>query len=171
MGLAKDIRGLPIGWVAERTGLSVSAIRFYEEEGLVSPGRDRGGRRLFQRADVRRLSFVLIAQRLGFGLAEIRAALDALPEGRTPTRDDWTRLAEGFRARIDARMAGLAALRDKLDGCIGCGCLSLDRCAIYNPEDTAARLGEGPRYVMGDSPRAARDKGGQGQPEGEGLDE
>lgn len=151
MSLAKKVKGLPIGWIAERTGLSVSAIRFYEEQGLVHPGRDRGGRRVFERADVRRLSFMLIAQRLGFGLAEIRAALDALPQGRTPTRDDWNRLAEGFRDRIDARIAGLESLRDKLDGCIGCGCLSLDRCALYNPADGAAAFGGGPRYLMGDS--------------------
>lgn len=158
MALAKNIKGLPIGWVAERTGLSVSAIRFYETEGLVRPGRDRGGRRVFERGDVRRLSFVMIAQQLGFGLAEIRAALDALPQGRTPTRDDWTRLAEGFRDRIDRRMAGLAALREKLDGCIGCGCLSLDRCAIYNPDDGAADLGEGPRFLLGDSLEAPQDE-------------
>ncbi|MCB1341839.1 MAG: redox-sensitive transcriptional activator SoxR [Pseudooceanicola sp.] len=161
--MARNIRGLPIGWVSDRTGLSVSAIRFYEEEGLVHPTRDRGGRRVFERGDVRRLSFVLIAQRLGFHLAEIRAALDALPQGRTPTRDDWTRLAETFRDRIDARMAGLAALREKLDGCIGCGCLSLDRCAIYNRHDKAARRGGGPRYLMGDRSDEIRDEGESGQ--------
>lgn len=154
MALTKGIKGLSIGWVARRTGLSVSAIRFYEEQGLVHPGRDRGGRRVFARADVRRLSFVLIAQRLGFGLAEIRAALAALPQGRAPTREDWNRLAAGFRDHIEARLAGLAALRDKLDGCIGCGCLSLDRCALYNPGDGAAELGGGPRYLLGDSYRS-----------------
>ena len=143
------VRGLSIGYVAERTGLSVSAIRHYESEGLVNPGRDRGGRRVFVRGDIRRLSFVLIAQRLGFGLADIRRALASLPEGRNPTREDWARLAGGFRAEIDARIDGLVGLRDKLDGCIGCGCLSLDRCAIYNPQDKAAGLGEGPRYLMG----------------------
>ena len=143
-------KGLSIGYVARRTGLAVSAIRYYEEEGLVQPGRDRGGRRVFQRGDIRRLSFVLIAQRLGFALADIRAALDDLPQGRNPTRADWARLAEGFRQEIASRIEGLTLLRGKLDGCIGCGCLSLDRCALYNPHDKAATRGEGPRYLMGD---------------------
>ena len=141
-------RGLSIGYVARRTGLAVSAIRYYEEAGLVAPDRDRGGRRVFSRGDIRRLSFVLIAQRLGFSLGDIGAALDSLPEGRNPTRDDWARLAEGFRAEIDARIEGLSRLRSRLDGCIGCGCLSLDTCALYNPEDKAARAGAGPRFVM-----------------------
>ena len=145
------MRGVSIGFVAKRTGLAVSAIRFYEEEGLVCPGRDRGGRRVFARGDIRRLSFVRIAQRLGFSLTDIRDALASLPEGRNPTREDWARLAEGFRDEIDARINGLQALREKLDGCIGCGCLSLDRCSIYNPQDRAASFGEGPRYLMGDS--------------------
>lgn len=145
------MRGVSIGYVAKRTGLAVSAIRFYEEEGLVCPGRDRGGRRVFARGDIRRLSFVRIAQRLGFSLTDIRDALASLPEGRNPTREDWARLAEGFRDEIDARINGLQALREKLDGCIGCGCLSLDRCSIYNPQDRAASFGEGPRYLMGDS--------------------
>ena len=105
---------------------------------------------MFQRGDIRRLSFVLIAQRLGFALADIRAALDDLPQGRNPTRADWARLAEGFRQEIDSRIEGLTLLRGKLDGCIGCGCLSLDRCALYNPHDKAATRGEGPRYLMGD---------------------
>ena len=148
-GLALVARGLSIGYVAKRTGLAVSAVRFYEEEGLVSPGRDRGGRRVFERGDIRRLSFVLIAQRLGFSLSEIRTALDTLPKGRNPTREDWAALAGSFRDRIDARIAGFQDMRDRLDGCIGCGCLSLDRCAIYNPQDKAATLGEGPRYLMG----------------------
>ena len=144
-------KGLNIGYVANRTGLSVSAIRFYEEEGLVHPGRDRGGRRVFERGDIRRLSFVLIAQKLGFSLAEIRSALIGLPQARNPTRADWTKLAEGFRDNIDARIAGLTSLRNRLDGCIGCGCLSLDHCAIYNKQDKAATRGEGPRYLMGES--------------------
>lgn len=144
------MRGISIGYVAKRTGLAVSAIRFYEDEGLVHPGRDQGGRRVFARGDIRRLSFVRIAQKLGFSLTDIRAALASLPDGRNPTREDWARLAEGFRDAIDARINGLQALREKLDGCIGCGCLSLDRCSIYNPQDRAASFGEGPRYLMGD---------------------
>ena len=143
---------LSVGYVAQRTGLAVSAIRYYEDEGLVHPGRDRGNRRVFRRGDIRRLSFVMIAQQLGFSLAEIRAALNTLPGGRDPTRADWARLAEGFRAAIDARIHGLASLRDRLDGCIGCGCLSLDRCALYNPKDQAAQLGKGPRFVLRSAP-------------------
>ena len=144
-------RGLSIGYVAERTGLAVSAIRYYQEEGLVHPERDRAGRRIFARGDIRRLSFVLIAQQLGFSLADIRHALQSLPNGRNPTRADWARLAKSFQRDIDARIAGLTSLRDRLDSCIGCGCLSLETCAIYNPLDKAADLGEGPRYLMGDS--------------------
>lgn len=144
-------KGIAIGYLARRTGLSVSAIRHYEAEDLLHPGRDRGGRRVFERGDIRRLSFIRIAQGLGFSLSEIRAALDSLPKGRNPTREDWARLATGFRAEIDARIAGLTALRDRLDGCIGCGCLSLDRCSLYNPRDGAASLGPGPRYLLGNS--------------------
>ncbi|MEO1293523.1 MAG: redox-sensitive transcriptional activator SoxR [Pseudomonadota bacterium] len=144
--------GLSIGEVADRTGLSVSAIRFYEDEGLVAPLRDGGGRRRFDRSDIRRLSLVVVAQSLGFGLAEIRGHLDRLPDGRTPTRADWTRMARAFRTEIDARMARLERLRDTLDGCIGCGCLSLDRCKLYNPADRARSFGRGARYLMGDRP-------------------
>lgn len=150
--IRKTSPGLSIGYVGQRTGLAASAIRFYEDAGLVRPERDAGGRRVFSRGDVRRLSFVLIAQRLGFSLAEIREVLAGLPKGRNPTRADWTRLATGFRAEIDARIEGLSALRARLDGCIGCGCLSLDTCAIYNPQDAAAAKGAGPRYLMGDRP-------------------
>lgn len=145
-------RGLSIGFVAERTGLSVSAIRYYEEQGLVRPDRNAGGRRAFQRSDIRRLSFVLIAQNLGFSIAEIRDALAALPDARTPTKADWTRISDAFGQILDARIAQMKALRRNLDGCIGCGCLSLDRCKLYNPEDRAAQLGKGPRYVLGDKP-------------------
>lgn len=141
-----------IGALAERTGLSVSAIRYYETERLVSPTRNAGGHRRFLRGDVRRLSFVLIAQRLGFTIAEIRDALEELPEGRTPTAEDWSRISRDFRRELDARIAALTRLRDRLDGCIGCGCLSLESCSLYNPGDRAARRGAGPRYLMGDRP-------------------
>lgn len=144
--------GLPIGEIARRTGLAVSAIRYYEDEGLIAPFRNSGGHRRYDRSDIRKLSFVLIAQQLGFPLRRVRAALAALPEGRPPTRDDWTRLSREFRADIDARIDTLTELREKLDGCIGCGCLSLDRCALYNTEDRAAAKGAGPRYLMGDRP-------------------
>ncbi|MEL6609434.1 MAG: redox-sensitive transcriptional activator SoxR [Pseudomonadota bacterium] len=141
--------GLSIGAVAARTGLAVSAIRYYADEGLVHPVRNAGGQRRFDRADIRRVSFILIAQRLGFSLSDIRAALAALPEGRTPTKADWTRLSQAFRASLDARIAALEGLRSTLDGCIGCGCLSLEVCALYNPQDGAADLGAGPRYLLG----------------------
>lgn len=144
--------GLSIGALAARTGLAVSAIRYYEAQGLISPWRNSGGQRRFERADLRRLSFVMIAQQFGFTLPQIKAELDRLPGGRTPTKADWARISEGFRAALDARITTLTQLRDNLDGCIGCGCLSLEACALYNPVDRAAEMGSGPRYLMGDAP-------------------
>ena len=143
---------LSIGDLAERTGLSVSAIRFYETKGLVAAMRNSGGQRRFLRADVRRLSFVLIAQQLGFSIDQIRHQLSRLPAGRTPTRQDWTRISRAFRGELDRRIDTLTRLRDNLDGCIGCGCLSLQRCKLYNPQDRAGHRGTGPRYLMGDRP-------------------
>ncbi|MGB3179257.1 MAG: redox-sensitive transcriptional activator SoxR [Albidovulum sp.] len=145
-------RELTIGALARRTGLSVSAIRFYEARGLIHPGRNAGGQRRFARSDIRRLSFVMIAQRLGYTITEIAARLADLPEGRTPDVDDWSRMATGFRAELDTRITLMETFRDKLDGCIGCGCLSLKNCALYNPGDQAAAKGAGPRYLMGDAP-------------------
>jgi len=141
---------LPIGDIADRTGLAVSAIRYYEEEGLIKPQRNRGGQRRFQRSDIRRLSFVLIAQQLGFTIAQIRQQLNDLPDGRNPTKADWTKLSKKFRADIDTRLDTLTRLRDKLDGCIGCGCLSLQKCRLYNPQDRAKIHGQGPRFVLED---------------------
>ena len=141
---------LSIGELARRTGLSVSAIRFYEERGLVSAVRTAGNQRRFMRADIRRLSFALIAQRLGLSLAEIEAELATLPKGHAPTLADWEAISRRIRGRLATRIAMLEALRDRLDGCIGCGCLSLDRCALYNPDDRAARAGPGPRFLIGD---------------------
>ncbi len=146
--------GLTIGQIAERTGLAVSAIRFYEDQGLVHPDRNAGGQRRYERADIRRLSFVMIAQRLGFTLSEIRAQFAALPENRTPTKADWTKISRRFGAELDARIEGLITLRDRLDKCIGCGCLSLKQCHLYNRKDAAAAKGQGPRYLMGDTPDA-----------------
>lgn len=143
-------RGLSIGDLATRTGLSVSAIRFYETKGLVQPDRNAGGQRRYEPPDIRRLSFILIAQRVGLSLEEIRSALASLPDERTPTRADWERLSRHMRAGLDERIAMLERLRDRLDGCIGCGCLSLDTCALYNPGDVAAERGAGPRYVLTD---------------------
>lgn len=151
--MAKD--GLTIGEVAERTGLAVSAIRFYESEGLVTPWRNAGGQRRFERADIRRLSFVLIAQSFGFTLPQIRAQLADLPKGRTPTKSDWAGISTGFREQLDTRIDALVRMRDALDGCIGCGCLSLEACALYNPGDKAGDKGTGPRYLMGDKPSPA----------------
>jgi MerR family redox-sensitive transcriptional activator SoxR len=142
--------GLSIGEVASRTGIAPSAIRFYEDQGLLTPLRTGAGQRRYDRADIRRLSFIRIAQSLGFPLSQIAAQLARLPAGGQIRKADWSRLSRGFRADIDARIAALEDLRDRLDGCIGCGCLSLDSCALYNPGDAAARKGSGPRYLMGD---------------------
>lgn len=144
--------GLSIGALATRTGLAVSAIRYYEAQGLIKPWRNGGGQRRFERADLRRLSFVMIAQQFGFTLPQIKEELDRLPGGRTPNKADWATISEGFRAALDQRITTLTKLRDNLDGCIGCGCLSLEACALYNPTDQARKMGQGPRYLMGDSP-------------------
>ncbi|MDV7145194.1 redox-sensitive transcriptional activator SoxR [Tropicimonas sp. TH_r6] len=143
-------REISIGQLAARTGLAVSAIRYYETEGLIRSERNAGGHRRFERSVIRRLSFIRIAQQFGFSLDRIRTELAALPEGRTPTRQDWAGIGAGLRAELDARIEALVAMRDRLDGCIGCGCLSLESCALYNPEDKAAKRGAGPRYLMGD---------------------
>ena len=142
---------LSIGEVASRSGLAPSAIRFYEDEGLVHPARRDGGQRRYQREVLRRLAFIRVAQRLGLSLAEIGAALASLPDSRTPTAKDWARLSRAWRPRLDEQIANLVALRDQLSSCIGCGCLSLRACALYNPADGAAALGAGPRYLLGDS--------------------
>ncbi|MEE4187386.1 MAG: redox-sensitive transcriptional activator SoxR [Roseobacter sp.] len=149
--MAKAI-GLSIGQLAERTGLSVSAIRYYEAQGLIHPWRNDGGQRRFDRADLRRLSFIMIAQQFGFSLPQIRAELDRLPKRRAPTKADWARISRAFRDSLDLKIDALTRLRDNLDGCIGCGCLSLEHCALYNPADRAAQKGAGPRYLMGDRP-------------------
>ncbi|CUK00580.1 Redox-sensitive transcriptional activator SoxR [Ruegeria denitrificans] len=144
--------GLAIGALARRTGLAVSAIRYYEAQGLIAPWRNAGGQRRYQRADIRRLSFIMIAQQFGLTLPEIRDVLSGLPGSRTPTPQDWRKISVRLRARLDQRIATLTRLRDNLDGCIGCGCLSLPKCALYNPDDRAKSHGSGPRYLMGDSP-------------------
>ena len=139
---------LTIGQVASRTGLAVSAIRYYDDEGLVEARRTPGGKRMFLRSDIRRLSFMLIAQQLGFSLEEIPTQLKQLPLERTPNKRDWEKISRGFRAHLDERIGMLERLRDRLDGCIGCGCLSLDTCKLYNPEDKASQTGTGPRLVL-----------------------
>jgi MerR family redox-sensitive transcriptional activator SoxR len=141
---------LGIGDLARRTGLSVSAIRFYEAKGLVRAVRTAGNQRRFLRSDIRRLSFALIAQQLGLSLAEISAALAALPPDRAPTRQEWAKISGRVKDQLDHRIMLLERTRENLDGCIGCGCLSLDRCALYNPGDRASRGGAGPRFLLGD---------------------
>jgi MerR family redox-sensitive transcriptional activator SoxR len=141
---------LSIGQLARRTGLSVSAIRFYETRGLVTAVRSAGNQRRFLRSDIRRLSFALIAQQLGLTLAEIEAELATLPQGRAPTRADWQAISRRISGLLRTRIERLEKTRDRLDGCIGCGCLSLDRCALYNRDDRAARAGPGPRFLLGD---------------------
>lgn len=144
-------RLLTIGEVAGRTGLAPSAIRFYERQGLVSAERTESGQRRFRRDVLRRIAFVRVAQRVGLSLEEIAEALAGLPGQRAPSRSDWARLSRRWRARLDERIALLEGLRDGLTSCIGCGCLSLATCRMYNPDDRAAGLGSGPRYLLGDS--------------------
>jgi len=141
---------LSIGAIAKRTGCAVSALRFYESEGLVSATRNAGGHRLFHRSTIRRISFILICQRLGYSLEEIKSVLSELPDGRTPTKADWQNLSRKFSDDIDERIALLSQLKESLTGCIGCGCLSLKACALYNPGDRAAVAGDGPRFLKGD---------------------
>ncbi len=141
---------LTIGELSRRTGLSVSAIRFYEARGLVRAVRTGGNQRRFPRADIRRLSFAQIAQQLGLSLSEIAAELSTLPKGRSPTRADWQAISRRIRGALQNRIVTLERTRDLLDGCIGCGCLSLARCRLYNPGDHAARAGAGARFLLGD---------------------
>lgn len=141
---------IPIGEMARRTGTSVSAIRFYEDKGLIEPVRTEGNQRRFLRADIRRVSFILIAQQLGLSLEAIKAEMAKLPHGRTPTARDWRTISMSIRAHLDAKIAQLERTRDRLDGCIGCGCLSLKKCAIYNPDDRLGAEGAGPRQILSD---------------------
>ena len=143
-------RGLSIGDLSVRTGLSVSAIRFYEKKGLIKPDRNAGNQRRYEGSDIRRLSFILIAQQIGLSIEEIKETMAALPKGRTPTKADWGKISRSFRKTLDDRIAMMERMRDRLDGCIGCGCLSLKACQLYNPDDRAYRLGVGPRYVVSD---------------------
>lgn len=143
---------MSIGELARRTGLSVSAIRFYEARGLVRAVRTAGNQRRFMRADIRRLSFALIAQQLGLTLSEIEAELSTLSHGHAPTVAEWRAIGTRMRGALAAKVAMLQRTQELLDGCIGCGCLSLDRCALYNPSDRAARAGPGPRFLLGDQP-------------------
>lgn len=146
----KDL--LTIGEVASRSGVATSALRYYEERGLIRSARDRGGRRRYPRAVIRRVAFVVFAQRVGLSLEEIGEELARLPDDRIPEREDWARLSGPWTRRIDEQIAELERLKEGLTGCIGCGCLSLERCKLANPGDRAARRGAGPRYWLGDRP-------------------
>jgi MerR family transcriptional regulator, redox-sensitive transcriptional activator SoxR len=145
---------LTIGEVSGRSGVAASALRYYEERGLISSERAGSGHRRYQRPVLRRVAFIVFAQRIGLTLEEIGGELGKLPPNRAPTRRDWSRLSRGWSSRIDERIAELERLRAGLTECIGCGCLSLDRCRLANPGDRAAHLGPGPRYWIGD-PRPA----------------
>ncbi|MGI9099131.1 MAG: redox-sensitive transcriptional activator SoxR [Solirubrobacteraceae bacterium] len=145
-------RLLTIGEVAQRSGVAASALRFYEQRGLISSERAGSGHRRYPRPVLRRIAFIVFAQRVGLSLDEIAGELARLPSDRAPTRRDWARLSRKWTARIDERIAELERLKVGLTECIGCGCLSLERCRLANPDDRAARLGSGPRYWVGDRP-------------------
>lgn len=138
---------LSIGEVSARTGVATSALRFYEQRGLISSDRTDGNQRRFPRSVIRRVSVIRAAQRCGLTLGEIGTALESLPTGRDARLEDWQRMSGAWREQLDERIESLRLLRDQLTGCIGCGCLSLDRCDLLNPDDQAARLGSGPRYL------------------------
>jgi len=142
---------LTVSEVACRAGVSASALRFYERHGLIEAQRTAGNQRRYHRDVLRRLAFIRVAQRVGLSLGEIGEALGSLPARRTPNQRDWERLSSHWRTELDERIRLLAALRDELSECIGCGCLSLQRCRLYNPDDGARRFGSGPRYLLGDS--------------------
>ena len=143
---------LTVGEVADRSGFAASALRYYERVGLIDASRTSGGQRRYRRSVLRRLAFVRAARNIGLSLDEVAAALATLPDGRTPTARDWARLSETWRARLDEQIAALQQLRDGLSACIGCGCLSLRRCAFSNPADLAARAGPGAAFL----PRSLR---------------
>lgn len=138
---------LSIGAFARRAGVAASTLRYYEAQGLMRGGRSESGRRRYPRAALRRVAFIRVAQQLGLTLEQIAAALATLPDGRTPTPADWARLSSAWRPQLDARIEALTRLRDQLDSCIGCGCLSLQRCALYNAGDRAAASGSGARFL------------------------
>ncbi len=139
---------ITIGQLSARTGVAVSAIRFYEERGLLQSLRTSGNQRRFMRSDIRRVSFVLIAQRLGLALAEIERQLATLPNERTPSLTDWQRISRSMRVAIDEKINLLTRTRNQLDQCIGCGCLSLDKCRLYNKDDRLGLKGSGPRAIL-----------------------
>ena len=146
---------LTIGELAARSGVAPSALRFYEARGLIAASRSDGNHRRFSRATLRRVAVIRAAQAVGLTLDQVGAALDTLPNGRTPTKRDWERLSRSWRRRLNRQIEDLEQLRDDLSGCIGCGCLTLNRCGLLNPGDRASARGAGARYLIGDSPIAA----------------
>jgi MerR family redox-sensitive transcriptional activator SoxR len=145
---------LTIGELSSRSGVAPSALRFYEAQGLIGANRTSGNQRRYDRATLRRVALIQAGRAAGVPLTEIRATLETLPSQHTPTRRDWERLSRGWRADIDNRIATLQAIRNRLTTCIGCGCLSIDRCSLLNPDDEAATLGPGAHYLHRDSRRA-----------------
>lgn len=141
---------LTIGALSDRTGVAASALRYYEAEGLIHATRSTGGQRRYARDTLRRVSFVRVAQQVGLSLDEIRVALASLPANRTPNHKDWERLSTSWRPRLDAQIRLLERLRDRLDRCIGCGCLTLGYCKLANPHDEVASRGPGPRFILDD---------------------
>ena len=150
--MARIATYLTIGQTARRCGVAASTLRFYEARGLISSIRSEGNQRRYHRSMLRRISVVRVAQTVGLTLDEIASALEELPDGRTPTKHDWERLSRKWRRQLDARIAELQRVRENLTRCIGCGCLSLRSCSLYNAEDRAAARGAGPRYLLGDRP-------------------
>ncbi|MBO0893319.1 MAG: redox-sensitive transcriptional activator SoxR [Acidimicrobiales bacterium] len=146
--VSQEIRELSVGQLSARSGVAVSALHFYEAAGLITSRRTAGNQRRYRRDTLRRVAFIRASQRVGLPLKTIRAALARLPDHRTPTRSDWTRLSRSWRADLDERIRLLQDLRDQLDGCIGCGCLSIDKCRLYNPGDIRATEGPGPRKLV-----------------------
>ena len=144
---------LSIGDAARRSGVATSALRFYESRGLIQSVRVSGNHRRYNRAMLRRVSIIRVAQTLGLSLKEISTAFESLPNQRNPTRADWVRLSKTWGKQLDQRIAALQDLRDKLGGCIGCGCLSMRRCGLYNAGDEASKLGSGPQYLLGNKTR------------------
>ena len=142
---------LTIGELSQRSGLAPSALRYYERLGLIRSTRTGGNQRRYERSELRRVAFIRIAGQVGVPLEEIRAALASLPDERTPTRTDWARLSRAWHSRLDERIGLLERLRDRLDGCIGCGCLSMRQCSLYNPNDVLAARGPGPRRLLAES--------------------
>ncbi len=161
--MARSGEYLSIGETARRSGVAASALRFYESRGLIFANRGNGNQRRYHRTMLRRIAIIRIAQTLGLSLREIRQAFEALPDERAPTRRDWERLSARWGGELDRRIAELQNLRSQLTSCIGCGCLSLKNCALYNAGDAAARLGAGPRFLLGDRPGVAAPRNSKDQ--------